>query len=90
MKDQGGPHRRAKSLAHAPGTKPRLKHQPESLIGDDKRVVGGRARMQQAIADRNAGPLGLIGPEQMIPDQQHAAVVFVEVFGIARMVHAMG
>ena len=55
----GRPPQTDELLAHAPGTKHRLQHQPESLIGDDKRVVGGRVRMQQAIADRNVGPLGL-------------------------------
>src|SRR4029077_19109868 len=80
----------SETLAHAPGAHRRLQGQPEFLIGYDKWVVGGRTRMRQAVADRNVGLLSLIGTEQMIPDQEHAAIVLVDVFRIARVMHAMG
>src|SRR3954447_9101200 len=46
--------------------------------------------MRQAVADQDFGLLWLIGAEQMIPNQEHAPVVLVDVFSIARVMYAMG
>ncbi len=78
------------TLMGAAGAQRRLDGLPEVLVGDDERVAGGRARMHQAIADRDVRPFGPVGAEQVIPDQQHAAIVLVEVFGIACVMHAVG
>ena len=45
--------------------------------------------MNKPVADLDFRSLGLVRPEQMIPDQQHAAVILVEIFGVAGMMDAM-
>src|SRR5712671_6861189 len=51
----GRPRQNRNALAHAPGAQRRLQSLPEFLIGDDKRVVGGRTRMRQAVAPSRSG-----------------------------------
>ena len=46
--------------------------------------------MRQSIADFDVRKLWLISPKQMIPDHQHTAEILVDIFRIARMVHAVG
>ena len=59
-----------------------LDEAPEVLVGDDERVRVRRAGMDEPVADLDVRPLGLIGAEQVVPDQEDAAEVLVDVFGL--------
>ncbi len=75
--------------AQRPGAQRRLECLPKPLICDHERIVWRRTRMRQAVADWNFLELGLVRREQVVPDQQHAAKIFVDVFRVAGVMHAM-
>ena len=58
------------------------------MEGDDDGIVGAK-RLQQTIAARQVVALDDEGAEDAVENDEHPAIVVVEIFGIGRVVHAM-
>jgi hypothetical protein len=58
------------------------------MESDEDGIVGPQ-RLHQAIAARQIVTLGDEGAEDAVKDDEHAAVVAVEIFGIGRMVYTV-
>src|SRR5260370_1353104 len=55
---------------------------------DEDGIVGAK-RLHQAIAARQIVAFGDEGAEDAVPNDEDAAIIMVEIFGIGRVVHAM-
>src|SRR5262245_56567523 len=55
---------------------------------DEDGIVGAK-RLHQAVAARQIVALSNEGAEDAVPNDEHAAIVVVEIFGVGRVVYAM-
>ena len=58
------------------------------MKGDDNWIVGEK-RLHEAVAARQIVALGNEGAEDAVENDEHPAVIVVDIFGIGRVMHAM-
>lgn len=68
---------------------PQITTERDPFVKGDEHGIIGQKRLHQAIAAWQVIALGNESAEDAVPDDEHSAIIMVEIFGIGGVMHAM-